>query len=320
MIAGQWLLDHNLAAEGLLCYLLGVLSFEFLLIRPRDTETSFVIGRAITSIKSPVLAFTSLVLLGFVISGVQSKDPNPTTHWIILGAWVLNCLTFSATILIGSRWRPPRSSEIWTWMHAHWIEVAGISMIILAALILRLYNLSEHPYPPFNDEGWVGVEGLDFLRGTTTDFFGTGWSSQPNLSFLPGIPAILLFQNTIFAVRFVSALEGTLTVLFLYLLARQEFGIRPAFFAAGFLTALPVELQFSRTGFNNITPGLFATLVLWLTLRAIHTGRLSSYLWAGVASGLTLYTYPGSRLALALALGLFIYVAVTHRSFLNIMP
>ena len=169
--------------EGLICYLLGALSFEFLLIRPRITGSKFVIGRAIAGIRPPVFAFTSLVLLGFVISGVRSQDPNPTTQWIILGAWVLNILVFSATILIGSRWRPLPLSGIWTWVHAHWIEVAGISMIVLAALILRLYDLSAHPYPPFNDEGWVGVEGLDFLRGANTNFFGLfrlSWMAFPS--------------------------------------------------------------------------------------------------------------------------------------------
>ena len=45
VIIGQWLLNNNLISEGLLCYLLGVLSFEFLIIKPRLTETKFVIGK-----------------------------------------------------------------------------------------------------------------------------------------------------------------------------------------------------------------------------------------------------------------------------------
>ncbi len=316
-IGGQWYLSQQRVAAGLVCYLLAIVSFEFLVIRPGWSDPAFFVPRIAARLKPPILGLTSLAFVAFVTAAVHSRDESPTTHWITLAAWIADILVFSATILASSSWRPPRLVSIWFWIKSHWLEVAGISLVILAALILRIYDLSWFPYPPYNDEGWVGVEALNFLGGTTTDFFGIGWSSQPNLSFMPGIPAIWLFQNTIFAVRLVSAVEGTLTVLFLYLLARQEFGVKPAFLAAGILSALPVHLQFSRTGFNNIIPGLFASLVLWLTLRAIHSGRLSSYLWAGLASGFALYSYLGSRAAIVLAIGLLVYTAISFRGYLK---
>jgi len=62
---------------------------------------------------------------------------------------------------------------------------------------------------------------------------------------------------------------------------------------------------------------LLGPLVLWLTFRAIRRGTVSSYLWAGLASGLTLYAYLGSRLVVVVALGALAFQVVRQRGYLR---
>jgi hypothetical protein len=113
--------------------------------------------------------------------------------------------------------------------------------------------------------------------------------------------------------------EGTLAILFTYLLALELFEKNKiiAMVAAGFMVAFPLHLEFSRIGVNDIMDSLNATLVLWLVVRAIHKGRPMNYLWAGLFAGFTFYTYIGSRLVLALAIFVLVYTVIRQRGYLR---
>ncbi len=258
--------------------------------------------------------------LGFALLAslmVPYANPNPNERWETLFCWLLSILSLCVGVLQMAGWRPPAWRALIGGIRAHQLEIAGVLALVAAALVVRIINLELVPYAFANDEGWVGVEGRDLISGQVMNFFQVGWSSQPMLSFLPDSLSILLFGNTIFAVRLVSVIEGTLTVLFLYLAGREAFGRRAAFLAAGVLAALPVHIHFSRTAFNNIIPAFFAALLFWLVFRAVRTGKVSSYLWAGIAAGLAFYTYLGSRLAILLAFGILVYLCLVQRHFLR---
>ncbi len=260
------------------------------------------------------LAFLFALIVALM---VPYNNPNPNERWETLIGWLLSMLLFSAGVLKMTGWRPPSWKDLAATIRANRIEIAAVTALVLAALVVRVVDLELLPYAFANDEGWVGVEGRDLISGQIMNFFRVGWSAQPLLSFLPDSLSILLFGNTILAVRLVSAVEGTLTVLFLYLAGREVFGKRAAFLAAGILAALPVHIHFSRTAFNNIIPALFAALLFWLVFRALRTGKVSSYLWAGLAAGFAFYTYLGSRLAILLATGILGYICLIRRQYLR---
>ncbi len=260
------------------------------------------------------LAFVFALLVALM---VPYDNPNPNERWETLFGWLLSMLLFCAGVLQMAGWKPPSWKEVTAKIHEHRFEIAGVFALVLVAFVVRVIDLELLPYAFANDEGWVGVEGRNLFSGQVMNFFQVGWSAQPMLSFLPDSLSILLFGNTIFAVRLVSAIEGTLTVLFLYLGGREAFGIRPAFLAAGILAALPVHIHFSRTAFNNIIPALFAALLFWLVFRAVRTGKVSSYLWIGLAAGFAFYSYLGSRLAILLAAGILGYICLTQRHYLR---
>lgn len=263
------------------------------------------------------LIWLALILAALVALMVPYNNPNSNERWETLLGWLFSILLFCAGVLRTSGWRPPAWKEVVAGLRKHWIEIAGVATLMLAALLARTVDLEFLPYAFANDEGWVGIEARNLLAGNTMNFFRVGWSAQPLLSFLPVTLTISLFGSTIFAVRLVSAIEGTLTVLFLYLGGREAFGIRPAILAAGVLAALPVHIHFSRTGFNNITPALFAALLFWLVFRALRMGTASSYLWAGLAAGVAIYSYIGSRLAIIWAFSIFGYMCIMQRQYLS---
>ena len=275
-------------------------------------------ARAFKPYLAPTLFWMgSAVSLVFVISSMSNPERTASTDRWIMAGWLGSLLCLIIGMLWVVHWRPPKWRQIGNWFAQNKQELLVVTALLLVGAFLRAYLLTQHPYPWSGDEASVGIEGSRILKGEVTDFFAAGWSGQPNWSFVPTALAEIIFGKTILAIRVVSVAEGTLAVLFLYLLARELFGKTIAALAAGFLVAFPVHLQFSRIGVNNIIDSLTVCLVLWLVIRAIRKGRPSDYLWAGIAGGLTFYTYVGSRLVLALAIFVLAYTAIRQRGYLR---
>jgi 4-amino-4-deoxy-L-arabinose transferase-like glycosyltransferase len=268
----------------------------------------------------PVLFWiSSAVALIFVIYSLADQGSTGKSEYWVSGAWLGSLLLLIIGMFWIAHWQFPKWGQIKEWMSQNKQELLVVTFIILVGALLRAYILTLHPFPWSGDESSVGLEANRILKGEVTNFFGAGWSGQPSWSFVPTALAEIIFGQTILAVRVVSMLEGTLTILFTYLLARELFENKKtiALLAAGFMVAFPVHLQFSRLGVNDIMDGLNVTLVLWLVVQAIHKDRSIDYLWAGIAGGLTFYTYIGSRLVLALAVFVFIYTAIRRRGYLR---
>jgi len=155
------------------------------------------------------------------------------------------------------------------------------------------------------------------MAGENLHLFATGWSGQPYWSFLPTGACLLLWGKNIFAIRMLSVIAGSLNILFLYLLARETLNRDIAIAAAAFLVAFPYHLQFSRIGVHNINDGLMITLVLWLIFRAVRTGKVTTYLAAGIFTGFTFYTYVGTRLVLLIGLAALGYSIIRKKGYLR---
>jgi 4-amino-4-deoxy-L-arabinose transferase-like glycosyltransferase len=275
----------------------------------------------LSAARPPRLALwaTGLVLLAFSVAGVVEPTPGQATlhNSLVVAAWALAVVVFSLSVLYLSEWRLPSLAALAAGLRAHWLEVVGVLALGLLALAFRGYALTTLPYSFIHDEGSMGIEAVNLLNGTRTDLFGVGWSSNPMWAFVPFALSIKFLGNTIVAVRLVSAIEGTLTVVMVYLMAREAFGRGVAAVAAGALLALPLHVHFSRLGVGNIVDGFLGALVFWLLWRAMRRGGLADYLWAGLATGLTMYVYLGSRLIVLLAALLVVYQIVRRPGYLR---
>jgi hypothetical protein len=255
-----------------------------------------------------------------LLTALYAARPNLSNNngYGLTFLWLLSILLFSITILLSSGWQIPGGQRIMDWLTANRNEILVVSLILTGAFLLRYFDVEFHPYSFINDEGEIGKVGQCILVGNCKNLFTISWASQPTLTFAPVALSVAIFGNTALAIRMVSILTGTLAVLFTYLFTRETFGKKAAWVAAILLASLPYHVHFSRIGVDNIIDSLSSSVMLWLVFRATRKGTPGWYLAAGIAAGLCMYTYPGTRLSLLLAFGALGFIALRTPGFLRV--
>lgn len=264
------------------------------------------------------VGLSGAVAIYFAIGGIgQGQDVAPA-GFVLVALWITSIVLFLASVLLDENWQPPTVRMAREWIVERRGELLVIAALVIAAFFIRFLDVEYHPYSFINDEGRIGTIGLCILQGRCSNlFFMDGWSGQPYLAFLPSAIGIAIFGKTAIALRMASVITGTLSTLAVYLFAREAFGKRIAWVSAFLLVALPLHIQFSRLGVDNIIDSLSAPLLLWLLFRGAKRGSTLSFVTAGIVAGLCVYTYPGSVLAAILGTCTLIYFAVLKRGFLQ---
>lgn len=241
---------------------------------------------------------------------VADNTKSAETDRIAVTAWV--CAIVLSLIIT---WWDGKFASLREKIRTNETELITLSLILGMAFLLRTIGLSAHPYPWSGDEASIGIEAQRILSGEVTNYFDTGWSSQPNWSFVPTAFTEFIFGRNILAVRMASALAGTLAVLFTYLTARVLFNRTIGILAAAFLATLPYNVHFSRIGVGNIVDSLFSSMLFWLIAKALKDDNPRFYYIAGIVGGLCIYTYVGTRLALILGVIIFLFVIIRQRGY-----
>jgi len=206
-------------------------------------------------------------------------------------------------------------------------------VIILLAAFLRFYQLGVNPPALSWDEvAWgynaysVGIDGRDefghFLPYTS--FVSFGDYKPPVYAYLDVVP-VWLFGLTAFAVRFPSALFGTLTVLMTYFLVKELFNIHEtekknkqnyieylALTAALIMALSPWNIMLSRAAFEANVASFFIVFGVWAFLFAVR--KKSWILILSVVSFvLCMYTFNSVRVVAPL---LCLLLVLTHIKYL----
>ena len=316
-ILGQvQLLKQHLIAGGII-YALALVGFCFATWQNPSAE--LVIGEPARRkiVAPPVLLLTSFMVTFVVCDMVRSNAQFPSSAYVIPLGWIISILLFAIGILHGCGWRFPLWRKIIGSVKTHWMEITGVLLILLLAFAVRFILISTHPYAFANDEGLIALEAMRLQTNEFGSIFNTASAAMPMLNFLPTLISVDIFGRSFAAVRLVSVLEGVLTVLFLYLAAKEAFGKRVAFIAAAILTFLPAHIHFSRAGFTTIIFGFYPVLLIWLVLRAVRTGRISSYLLAGLATAFAFFTHMGAWLSIGFAVGILAYFCVFRKGYVS---
>ncbi|MCS6802682.1 MAG: glycosyltransferase family 39 protein [Chloroflexota bacterium] len=184
-------------------------------------------------------------------------------------------------------------------MSARWAAAA----VLLAAFGMRIVLLPELP-PGLNmDEGFYGLDAMAALRGEILPFYPQN-GGRESLFMLAAAPFVALLGRDPLALRLPAAFFGVLTVAVTIPLGRRLFrsvngesaqwiGVAAAAFAA---TSIWLVI-FNRIGLRiNAFPFLLAAAAYWFW-RAWETRRLGAWAAAGLAFGLTQYTYTAARIA-----------------------
>ena len=315
--AGIVLLRGEFWGSGAICLCLAMIGLIFSV---RSLEKAPFTPEELEILRPFVLPaiFWTVILSLLIISVFYIADNfiSKATDRIAAAAWISSVI-LGLVAIWGRRRYQNSMGAVLEKISTHRKELVGISIVLVIAFVLRTVGLSMHPYPWSGDEASVGSEAIRILNGEVTNFFDSGWSLQPNWSFVPTAITELAFGKNILAVRLTSALAGTLAVLFTYLAARELFNPTIALMAAAFLASLPYHVHFSRVGVNNVIDSTMSALVFWLLVRGINQDDAHYYYIAGVAAGLCIYTYAGTRLVLILAGIIILFLVIRQRGYLT---
>lgn len=186
-----------------------------------------------------------------------------------------------------------------------WLEISGFMIIAALAIFLRVYRLDSFPPGIYVDETNGALDALGILEGNGVSPFATGWYETPNgyIYYMAGM--LRMFGANWYTLKAISIIPAVLTVLAVFPLGRMLFGPLGGLAAMLFMAISRWHLSMSRFGWNETAVPLFQILATYFLLRGLRERRFRDYAIAGVISGLMVYTYLSSRLALA-TLGLLL--------------
>ncbi|HSL27962.1 MAG TPA: glycosyltransferase family 39 protein [Anaerolineales bacterium] len=315
ILVGIIQLRAQIWTAGAICLILAMAGFMFGMRMFENSPFTAEESEIVRPFIRPALLWAlvlSLVALSMLY--VVDNSASAESDRIAAGAW-LTSVILGLVLVWGKRPEAGVTQRFLERIRIHRVELILLMVILLLALALRTIDLSTHPYPWSGDETSIGTEGMRILSGSVTNFFATGWSSQPNWSFVPTAITEWILGKNIVAVRLTSALAGTLAVLFVYLAGRELFNPTIGLMAGAFLASIPYNLQFSRIGVHNVMDSLMSSLVFWLIALAIKKDDWRYYYSAGAAAGLCIYSYVGTRLVLILAGFILLFLILRQKSY-----
>lgn len=193
-------------------------------------------------------------------------------------------------------------------------------LVLLSAAFLRFFSLSINPPGLYWDEAAFGYDAFSIIK-TGRDHHGQylplffesfGDWKLPGYFYLL-VPSIAVFGLTEIAVRFPSALLGTLTIFIIYLFTKSAIKVERLAICSAFILAVSSwHIQFSRAGFEA-TVALFVTLLATLLFCKSQDFQNAKILIASaILFALSQYIYHSYRIFIPLlVLGLGIIYSGT---------
>ncbi len=197
--------------------------------------------------------------------------------------------------------------------------------IVLLAIFLRFYQLSNVPPSASLDEASIGYNAYSILK-TGGDGYGTKFPIllrayddwRPALYVYLVIPFIKLLGLNVLAVRLPSVILSVLTVIVTYFLTKELFKNSTikhfsneiiALFTSFFLAISPWHIYISRLG-HEVNAGLtFIVLAILFLFKAINNSQNKFFLlFSTLFFGLSFYTYQSEKIFTPLILLVFIFI------------
>ncbi len=183
-----------------------------------------------------------------------------------------------------------------------------IVLIVTIGAGLRLWQVGILPPGLYRDEAFYGLDGLRVLQGQFALYFAANNGREGLFMYLLA-PAIALLGRTPEALRVTSAIAGSLTIFAIYFTGRNMFSHRIGVLSAAILAINFWHLAISRVAFRAITLPLALCVLMALIFAALRTNQLRPRVifsaLAGIAFGITFYTYTSAQFVLPL-MALFI--------------
>lgn len=199
--------------------------------------------------------------------------------------------------------------------------------IILAAFILRVWQLGQNPPSLYWDEVSQAVNSYSILTTGKDEhqeflplarFKAFGDYKAP-VYIYADVFSLAVFGKNEFAVRFPSALFGTLTVFITFLLVRELFykekNREIVSLTAAFLLAIsPWHIQLSRAAYEANIATFFTILAVWLFFYALRK-HVYFLIFSAISFVLAFYAFNAHRIFIPLLIVLL--TVLYHKTILN---
>ncbi|HEC23338.1 MAG TPA: hypothetical protein ENI95_10535, partial [Chloroflexi bacterium] len=196
----------------------------------------------------------------------------------------------------------------------------ALTVILLLAAALRIYRLGDIPPGLQHDEVFHAHDAYTVQQGYRPLWFTSNAGNEPLFIYLMAV-STALFGGNVLGIRYPAVVCGLLTLVFTYRWARLAFGRRVALMAALLMAVGFWPLWMSRVGLRAVSLPPLVALTGWLYLRAMLLPDGKRQMWrfalAGLALGLTLYTYPAAFAAPLVFAALTAYLAIWGRETLR---
>lgn len=188
-------------------------------------------------------------------------------------------------------WRAPARAAETGRMEFRWKIVVGV-VLFGVALAFRLWRLGEHP-PVWWDEGVEAYDVRCLLAGRPLEpLSGISYHRAP--LWLAILMATAKVAGTSFAaLKSVSVLTGSLTVVLVFVLGARMFGPVAGILAGAFLCFHPWQLHQSRMLHGSILVPAMGALVV-LLCRSPRFPLMRRSVLAGLVGGVNVYGYAAS--------------------------
>ena len=171
-------------------------------------------------------------------------------------------------------------------------SLAWWGLLVLAfgvGCFFRLYQIDSAPWGVWFDEAQNGIVAKRILTDPNYRPVFIGDLSQlPALFFYVFAISIKFLGANILAIRLVTTVGGLLTLVFIYLLARELFDLRTAVLATFLLAVMRWHVNFSRFGCHGILMPLFTTAMFYFLVRGMKGKGFLNFVAAGVMAGIGL--------------------------------
>jgi 4-amino-4-deoxy-L-arabinose transferase-like glycosyltransferase len=211
-------------------------------------------------------------------------------------------------------------TRIWGRINSRKMEYLVLGLIVLLGTILRLYQLDLIPVGLSGDEGADGLGARRILSGEELPLFITeDFGEEPMHTYLVAL-SFALWGVRLWAIRFVSAAIGIITIPLIFLLAKELLPQRGRaaslvpLLSAFFLATSYWHIIYSRAGMEVVALPFFSSALVLFLCRGIRTQRRWHFFVSGLILGASLYSYRGARF-LPILLTLFFggWVVVSRR-------
>ncbi|MFL5733537.1 MAG: glycosyltransferase family 39 protein [Chloroflexia bacterium] len=196
------------------------------------------------------------------------------------------------------------------------LEVGALGGLLVAALVLRVWNLQEIPFVIHPDEIFSGSVARGSFLDTphSVSIFRTVWDGidLPALWFVGLAAAQKVGGQWLAMVRLPAALFGAATVLPFYGMLRGAWGRAAALGGSAVLVFSAADVHYSRVTLPNIATPFFWAVCFFFLLRGLRRRRPVDWALAGLAAGLSEYGYYGTHLLPFVLLAFAAYLLVAH--------